>query len=112
MKDIQVSTFFDTCTVDVYSESYDALGDIVKTWTAGSVIFCGVNFQPGKKRWGEEVIVDEKNVIIRLPMDTVITPQDRITVKSKSGTAMNIQCQVIGLQYGQVITVIAQRLEV
>lgn len=112
MRAVQESTFFDLCTIDTSGSSVDDLGDILKTWTSGCVISCGVNFGSGKKRWGEQVVTDEKNVTVRLPIDTVITAEDRITIKSKSGCAMDLQLQVTGLQYGQVLTAVCQKVEV
>ena len=79
MRDIQFQAMSDICKIGVYSESFDALGDIVKVWNFGDFISCGVKFNGGEKKFGEVVETDIL-AVIRLPYGTVIDSQDHIYV--------------------------------
>lgn len=88
------NTFFDECTVDAYSETYDSYGDILKSWIPGSGIECGFQALNGTETIRGEIVVTNLDAKIRLPIDTVISSQDRITINKRNGVVIS------GIQYG------------
>jgi hypothetical protein len=90
MRKIQKDSMTDTCKIGTYSETFDALGDTVHTWIDGDLISCGVNFTGGNKKYGDEVTVTNVVASIRLPLETVIASQDRITL-TRTGKTYDVK---------------------
>lgn len=71
-------TMGDTVQIGVYSESTDTYGDLVKTWTYGSNLGCGVEVLNGYEKINGVVVFTGVLVRVRLPYGTVVSTQDRI----------------------------------
>ena len=101
IKRIEESTFFDTCIVDVFSSGSTSKGDITKVYTSGSVISCGITNNSGNKVYSPDgVIFFSYDYIVRISLDVAIKSTDCITLKTKSGNAVNQRVDIINLQVG------------
>jgi len=89
LQDVQESAMQDTCVVDVHSEDgVDTWGNPVKQYTAGSAVMCGVEqVRPDEVQASGEVPVID--VVIRLPLGTIVNSADRVTVTHRYGVAQD-----------------------
>jgi hypothetical protein len=104
MASLQLSSLFDSCTVDQYTVSSGSYGELIKQWVAGSPISCGYTNQPGKKLWSTDPNTTKSffKALFRLPASTVITVNDRITLIAVMGIAVTpIQYQVTSIELGK-----------
>lgn len=105
----------DECTIDRYSVTYDTLGDEIKVFTPSSGVACGVKFTTTKETYKGEYTSLNIDAIIRLPIDTEISPLDRLTITKRFGVVQSgIQYSINGnpLQGVSCIEVMVNRVEV
>jgi len=74
----QTDSMMDVCQIGVYGESSDSYGDLIKTWTYGSNVKCGVEILNGYEKIDGVMVYTGVLCRVRLPIDTVISPQDKI----------------------------------
>lgn len=84
----QEAAMMDTCIVTRRStNSIDPYGMPQATWTDGSPIACGLNASANREVMdGAQVVVTD--AVLRLPIDTVIGAEDRVTVTRRFGVAL------------------------
>ncbi len=91
-------TFLDSCTLDRVVTSGNSYGEIIQSWVSDSEIQCGLEMTGGIEKVSGEVIVVERDAVIRLPLNTLIDIRDRITLTKKYGiTVSGIQFEIISL---------------
>lgn len=101
IKQVTNNSFFDTGTIDVFTSGSTALGDITKTYSSGSVISMGVKNNSGNRIFNPDGINKiTYDVDIRVSLDTAVSENDHVTVKTKSGNAVNETYQVLVKQIG------------
>lgn len=88
-------SFSDSCTVDTKTVTRNSFGEEVATFTSGSQIPCGFELVGGEETSIEELIFTKTKGVFRLPMDTVITIEDRITLKSRYNQTVNYTFEVV-----------------
>lgn len=87
MRATQQNAMQDECAVLAYSSVPDAYGNPVATYTAGSGIPCGVELlRPSERQASGEV--PRIDLRLRLPLETVFDPRDRIRVIYRYGAAV------------------------
>lgn len=87
MRATQDSAMQDTCHVLVFSSSGDDWGNPDSTYTPGDALECGVeHVAPSELQ--ESGNVPEIDARIRMPIDTVLDPKDRIRVTYRYGEAL------------------------
>lgn len=89
---LQENSMADQCLINEYSETYDSLGDLIKTWTSGSSSgssICGVQTNQGSKTYPHDDIVIKWDALIRLPLSTVIDERDTITVTKQNNQTIS-----------------------
>lgn len=114
LRAVAESTFFDTCQINSYTSGSDSYHDIIKTWSTSSCpINCGVTNNSGNKQYTPEGETRTTyDAQIRLPLSTIVSQLDQITVLTKSGCPINAQYQILSLEKGISIIAKCQRLEV
>lgn len=112
IKNIQLNSFNDKCTVDVYSSGSNSYGEIVKTYTSGSEIACGYKYNAGAKSYGEAETRKQYSAIFRIDENTDITTNDKITIKKISGSAITpVQYLVVAIENGMGVKIIGANFE-
>jgi hypothetical protein len=114
MIDAVEKTFFDTCTIDSFSESIAGSGDLIKTYTPGSVIPCGVSVKGGAKKVDGVLVIYDNQMNVRVGLDRVVKNTDKITIKTRNGVnvtpiqyeiqniVIGVTCQIISLKHVMV----------
>lgn len=93
----QESSMQDECTIDRYIVTFDSVGDEIKTYIPSSGLACGVKFLKTEEQNKGEYINLKLDAIIRLPIDTELNPNDRITITKRFGvTQSGIQYEFVG----------------
>jgi hypothetical protein len=89
MRSTQAASMWDTCRIVTHTETQDAAGQPVETWTPGSAIAC--RFAPGssRERRGELQRPAISDATVYFPLGTTITSKDRIQVTARYGTALS-----------------------
>ncbi len=84
----QQAHMMDTCTVDVYTDAgADAYNNPNPSWVSGSALACG--FMATKDDEGNAAgDVPVRDARLRLPIATVITSKDRITITKRHGVSI------------------------
>lgn len=108
---VQTSSFFDSCSIDKYSETYDSYRSLVKAWTSGSAtpVNCGVGVNSGNKRYIDETIIATNDITVRLPLGTVVDDQDQITILKRKGTTVSDKYSIISVEKGEGILILKCR---
>lgn len=93
MRATQEGAMMDSCLVLAYSPGApDSFGGLSNpTYTPGDPIPCGYN--PTVKSGNRESVLENKTVLgtnaeLRLPVDTVIGPRDRVQITHRHGEAL------------------------
>jgi head-tail adaptor len=89
MQATQVESLMDTCLLQVWSgDEADDYGQRVETWTDSEPLACGFNPKGGREVSGpdKEPIVTDASV--RLPIDTTVHRNDRISITHRFGAAL------------------------
>jgi len=112
----QESSMFDLCKINQYSETYDSYRDLTKTFTTGSYSassICGIAINSGNETYKDELVSQENNITIRLPLTTSIDTQDTITVTRKNNQTINQTFGILNIDIGAgELVVKCQKLEV
>jgi hypothetical protein len=81
----QLSAMQDKCSIMVYTATLDDTGDTIPGYDEGSPIPCGVEMTAGRENWRADMIVDNYDATLRLPIGTVLKSSDRIKVFKRYG---------------------------
>lgn len=87
----QTAFMQDSCQIGTRSSTQDAVGQLIDTFTYGSVIACGLRMVGGlmrsefRKPDGTIVNADAE---LRLPHGTVLTADDKVKVTKRHGVAI------------------------
>ena len=86
----QIESMLDTCVLQTATNSYDAVGGAVQTWSNGAATPCGVRFTSDRRPESVEVasVRYDVDATIRLPLDVTPTTLQRIRVTHRAGTAL------------------------
>jgi hypothetical protein len=108
LKAIQQQYLIDSCTVDVYSSGSSEYSDITESvWTSGCQISCGYQPNPGNKLYNQNAVLQSYNAVFRIPEDTTITSDDKITLTKISGCSVNpIQYQIVSIEQGHGLLIV------
>lgn len=74
----------DTCVVRTYTGAADGWGNPTPTYTAGAAIACGVEHGVPEE-WQDSNQVAQIDAVLRLPIGTVIAPEDLVNVTYRYG---------------------------
>jgi len=81
-----ISTMFDTCLINSSASTTNSLGEIIKTYTSGSMSassICGIDYGVGSKTYGD-TIKQKYDATIRLPLTTDISSDNTVTIGDKT----------------------------
>lgn len=98
MRDTQISTLNDLCSVITYTITTDDYGDVVVSGVTISGIPCGVSYVgkfEGRNEENGYTAVDY-DAIIRLPLTVIVAIDSEITVLDKQDTAINKTYKLMG----------------
>jgi hypothetical protein len=110
---VQEAAFFDNCKIQVFTSGSDTFGDILKTYTSGSEIACSVGIQGGTKNYKDGTIQATNEVLIHVPISTVVSNQDRILITKRLGATANTAYQILSVESGIGVLILkAQVIEV
>lgn len=88
MRATQVAHMMDTCVPQVYSRSFNAVGEPTVTFTDGSAVACGLDMRPGSERHSQGNTLTEYDATIRLAVTSTLNPKDRVKVTHRFGEAL------------------------
>ena len=86
MRETQEGHMMDTCVIyRVIGKTKNARGEPVKTFDQGSESECGVQMDPRQKSFGDGFVEADVDVILRLPLGTVVSQGDEIEITKRFG---------------------------
>ena len=88
-------SFPDLCTVDTLSVTRNSYGEEVSVYTPGAQISCGFELVGGAEAPKDELVVTVTRAFFSLPIDTVITLKDRITLQKRYNKTVSYQFDVV-----------------
>lgn len=84
MRDVQEAHMMDTCVIyRVTSRTKNSRGESVKTFAEGVTSICGVQMNPQDRAFGDGLAETDIDVILRLPLGTVVVPGDEIEITKR-----------------------------
>ncbi len=86
----------DLCVVRSCSQSLDAYGAVVESFTDGAPVACGVKMTSGKENRRDDMNVERIDATIRLPIGTAVKAADHIKVTYRFGVAAAQEYEIIG----------------
>ena len=89
------SSFTDTCTLDIKSVTRNEFGEEEATYTSGSIISCGFEWLSGTEAVKGELIPTQSKGKFRLPITSVISIEDRITLINRYNQTENLIFNVV-----------------
>jgi hypothetical protein len=108
MIDAVESTFFDSCTIDVFTESIADSGDLIKSYVSGSVIPCGVSVKGGSRKVDGTLVIFDNQMNVRVGLDRVVRNTDKITIKTRNGVSVNaVQYEILNIVIGVTCQIIS-----
>ena len=90
MQTAQEGHFFDTMIPQVYSRTFNAVGEPVVTFTDGAATDCGVDLRPGSERHTGDNTLTAYDATIRVAWDSTLNTKDRVKVTHRFGTALAV----------------------
>jgi len=86
MRDVQEAHMMDTCVIyRVTARTKNTRGETIKTFDKGTESICGLQMEPTAKEYGGSFIEANIDAILRLPLGTVVTPDDEIEITKRFG---------------------------
>lgn len=93
----QAAHMMDTCTVDAWSAADNAYNLPNVTWTSGAAMACGYEVMQPDEAMATTTDAPVFDARLRLPIDAVVDPKDRITITKRHGVAVTpIVHEVVG----------------
>lgn len=88
MREVQTAHMMDTCVIyHVTGRTKDRRGQYIKAFDNGTPSICGVQMEP-QSLYGETMRAVDIDIILRLPLGTVVAPQDEIEIVKRFGEAV------------------------
>ena len=79
----------DTCVIyRVTSRTKNTRGETIKTFGEGTESICGLQMEPTGNEYSDSFIEANIDAILRLPLGTVVTPDDEIEITKRFGEAV------------------------
>lgn len=88
MRTVANESMLDTCTILTPSFSTDAIGGQIAEWQESAAQDCGVSFAANQERTTQAGVAVQVEVVVRLPVTTQLTSQQRIKLTHRYGTAL------------------------
>lgn len=86
MREVQEAHMMDTCVIyHVKGKAKNTRGVYKKDFDKGTTSICGVQMDPVEVRNGETMRLADVDVILRLPLGTVVKPDDEIEITKRFG---------------------------
>ena len=89
MRETQTGHMLDLCTILSYStgtlNEYNE--DDAPVESESAPIECGLDMNPGSRRFGEDMTVIQYDAVLRLPLHTPVTEKSRIKIVARFGEA-------------------------
>jgi hypothetical protein len=83
MRSAQTGHMMDTYVPQVYSRTFNAVGEPVVTYTDGTSADCGLDMGPGSERHGPGNTLLEYDATVRLPVTATPDARDRVKVTKR-----------------------------
>lgn len=86
MREVQEAHMMDTCVIyRVVARTKNTRGETIKTFGKGVETICGLQMEPLGKEYGDSFIEANIDAVLRLPLGTVVTPDDEIEITKRFG---------------------------
>ena len=86
MRETQEAHMMDTCVIyRVAERTKNSRGEYVKTFADGVRSICGLQMDPTDREIGENIVQENIDAILRLPLGTVVQPDDEIEIVKRFG---------------------------
>ena len=86
MREVQEAHMMDTCVIyRVVARTKNTRGETIKTFGKGVESICGLQMEPLGKEYGDSFIEANIDAVLRLPLGTVVTPDDEIEITKRFG---------------------------
>lgn len=87
-------SFPDRCTIDIKGITRNTFGEEINGFVSGSQIDCGFELEGGNTK-KKELIVTGTRGVFRLPIDSVVTIEDRLTLIKRYNKTVSYTFDVI-----------------
>ncbi len=92
MRNTQESHMMDTCVIyHVTSKTKDRRGQYVKTFGDPVTTICGVQMDVMDMGGSDNVRTADVDIVLRLPLGTVVEPQDEIEITKRFGESVTVR---------------------
>ena len=92
MRETQEAHMMDECVIyHVVSKSKDRRGQYVNVFDKGTTSICGVQLEPLSAYGGEGMKLADVDMILRLPLGTVIQPDDEVEITKRFGAEVPVK---------------------
>ena len=89
MREVQEAHMKDECIIyRVVTRTKNTRGETIKTFGKGMTSICGLQMEPAEKEYGASFIEANIDAILRLPLGTVVTPDDEIEIVKRFGESV------------------------
>ena len=78
----------DTYVPQVYSRTFNAVGEPVVTFTDGTAAICGLDMRPGSERHTTGNTLTEYDATVRVAVGSTLTTKDRVKVTKRFGETL------------------------
>lgn len=86
MREVQEAHMMDECIVyRVIARTKNTRGETIKTFGKGVESICGLQMEPLGKEYGDSFIEANIDAVLRLPLGTVVAPDDEIEIVKRFG---------------------------
>lgn len=92
MRETQEAHMMDECVIyHVVSRAKNSRGQYVNVFDKGTTTICGVQLEPESVYTSENVRLADVDMILRLPLGTVINPDDEVEITKRFGSAVPVK---------------------
>lgn len=89
MREVQKQHMQDRCIIQTCTQTANSYGELIETFTDDEIIECGLDMSPGSERRGRDNMVIEWDAVLRLRIDRVPDPKDRIKITERHGEELS-----------------------
>ena len=91
MRECQALHMMDECKIQAVVQTKNTMNELVETWPVdGAAIDCGLDPRPGLERHETDKSIINYDATLRMPYASVPTPNDRIKITKRYGTALGV----------------------
>ena len=92
MRETQEAHMMDTCVIyHVVSRVKNSRGQYINTFDKGTESICGVEMQPLSDYASENMRLADIDLILRLPLGTVVMPDDEVEITKRFGETVPVR---------------------